>query len=115
MGRHDSARRKARGVDLNSPVTALAWRFSNSFTFSNWSFWPLHQIFDPYNATKVTAAITTLRIKFTDKPPLLLLRLDNRGRAPFGARHPVFEAHFERQHRIQPEAEPLGRLLLDGK
>jgi hypothetical protein len=56
----------------------LAWLFSNSCTFSNRSFWPLHQISDPYIAIEVTAATTTLRIKLTDKPPLLLLRLDIR-------------------------------------
>ena len=61
---------------------ALACLFSNTCTFSNLSFWPLHQISDPYNATEVTAATTTRLIKLTDKPPLLLLRLDTRCRAP---------------------------------
>src|ERR1700712_5132080 len=61
---------------------ALAWLFSNSCTLCTRSFWPLHQISDPYMATEVTAATTTLRIKLTDKPPLLLLRLDTRCRAP---------------------------------
>jgi hypothetical protein len=61
---------------------ALAWLFSNNCSFFSRSCWPLHQISDPYNATDVTAATTTLRIRLMGKPPLLLLRLATRCRAP---------------------------------
>ena len=81
-GKHDAVCRNARGVDLSSPVMALAWLFSSSCTLRTRSFWPRHHISAPYIATEVTAATTTLRIKLTDKPPLLLLRLDTRCRAP---------------------------------
>ena len=81
MGKHDAVCTNARGVDLSSPVMALAWLFSSSCTFRNLSFWPRHQILDPYMATEVTAATPTLHIRLTDKPPLLMLRLDTRCRA----------------------------------
>jgi hypothetical protein len=61
---------------------ALAWLFSNNCSFFSRSCWPLHQISDPYNATDVTAATTTVRIRLMDKPPLLLLRLATRCKAP---------------------------------
>ena len=61
---------------------ALAWLFSNNCSFFSRSYWPLHQISDPYNATDVTAATTTLRIRLMDKPALLLLRLATLCRAP---------------------------------
>jgi hypothetical protein len=81
QGKHESCRRNIRGVDLNKPVAALAWLFSNSCRLFTRSCWPLHQISDPYSATVVAAATTTLRIRLTSKPPLLLLGLATRCRA----------------------------------
>jgi hypothetical protein len=90
--------------------------FSNSCSLFALSCWPLRQTSEPYSATKVTAATTTLRIKLTDRPPLLLLRLATRCRAPLiDARHSIFEVCPKAQFRVQPEAEPSCRFLLDRK
>jgi len=62
VGKHDAVSRKARGVNRNSPVMALACLFGNTCTFSNLSFWPLHQISDPYNATEVAERTLTVRL-----------------------------------------------------
>ena len=70
------------GVDLSKPVMALAWLFSNTCSLPSRSCWPLHQTSEPYSATEETAATTTLRIRLIDKPPLPLLRLATRCRAP---------------------------------
>jgi hypothetical protein len=59
----------------------LVCLFSSNCSLFTRSCWPLHQISEPYRATDVTAATTTLRIRLTDKPPLLLLRLATRCRA----------------------------------
>ena len=61
---------------------ALACLFSSNCSLFSRSLWPLHQTSEPYSATEVTAATTTLRIMLIDKPPLLLLRLATRCRAP---------------------------------
>jgi hypothetical protein len=61
---------------------ALAWLFSKTCSLFARSCWPLHHTSEPYRATEVTAATTTLRIRFIDKPPLLLLRLATHCRAP---------------------------------
>jgi hypothetical protein len=63
-------------------VIALACLFSSNCSLFTRSCWPRYQISEPYRATDVTAATTTLRIRLTDKPPLLLLRLTTRCRAP---------------------------------
>jgi hypothetical protein len=60
---------------------ALACLFSSNCSLFTRSCWPLHQISEPYRATDMTAATTTLRIRLTDKPPLLLLRLATHCRA----------------------------------
>lgn len=73
---------EARGIDPSSPVMALACLFSSNRRLSTRSCWLLHQISEPYRATDVTATNTALRIRLTDKPPLLLLRLAIRSRAP---------------------------------
>jgi hypothetical protein len=111
QGKHDSCRRNVRGVDLNKLVAALAWLFSNSCRLFTRSCWPLHQISDPYSATVVAAATTTLRIRLISKPPLLLLGLATRCRASLGAH--VLEVRFEGQLRIRSEAKPLSRALFD--
>lgn len=62
---------------------ALACLVSNSCSFFTRSCRPLQQTSGPYSATEVTAANAILRIRLMGKPPLLLLRLDNRCRTSF--------------------------------
>lgn len=67
--------RQTSSVDRSCPVIAFAWLFNNSCNLFTRSYWPLHQTSEPYSATEVTAAMTTLGIRSIDRPPLLLLRL----------------------------------------
>jgi hypothetical protein len=63
-------------------VIALAWLFNSSCNLFTRSCWPHRQISEPHSATEVTAATITLRIRSIDRPPLLLLRLATRCKAP---------------------------------